>query len=89
MVYGQAWLVEALFSAMRPLLRRAMIFIAAWPAQGFACTLCHSPQAVSVRARLLQPDLWFNLCAILLPLALLAWTVGMVAVGPANRRRAR
>ncbi len=70
---------------MHPVLRIVMITFGTWPAQGFACTLCHSPQAVSVRARLLQPDLWFNLCAVLLPLALLAWTVGMVAIGPRDR----
>ena len=74
---------------MHPIFRIAMIAIGAWPARGFACTLCHSAQAVSVRARLLQPDLWFNLCAVLLPLALLAWAIGMVAIGPTGRNPAR
>jgi hypothetical protein len=55
-----------------------------WPAQAFACTLCDSAQAVSVRARLLQPDLWFNLCAVLVPLALFAAVVALVARHPAR-----
>jgi hypothetical protein len=53
-----------------------------WPAQALACTLCDSSQAASVRARLLQPDVWLNLGAILLPLALLAGILVMVARNP-------
>jgi len=74
---------------MRLVLRLAMIVVGAWPVRGFACTMCHSPQAVSVRARLLQPDLWFNLCATLLPLLLLAWMIGMVATPSTSRSHAR
>lgn len=55
-----------------------------WSVDAFACTLCHSPQAVSVRARLLQSDLWSNLFMVVLPIALLGWIIAMVAHGPAG-----
>jgi hypothetical protein len=64
-------------------IRLALIATAgSWPAQAVACTLCDSIQATSVRARLLQPDLWLNLGAILLPLALLAGILMTVARNP-------
>ena len=73
---------------MRPPFHIVLIATAGvWPAQAFACTLCDSVQAISVRARLLQPDLWLNLGAILLPLALLTGILVIVARVPAGRRR--
>ena len=53
----------------------------------FACTLCDSAQAVSVRARLVQPDLWLTLCAIMAPLALLAGIIALIAHDPAGASR--
>lgn len=38
--------------------------------EAFACTLCHSPRATSIRARLLEPDSWF---AIAVRHALTRW----------------
>lgn len=62
--------------------------IVAWPVPAAACILCHSPQSISVRARLLQPDLWLNLGAVALPLAVMAWIVALVCLGPVTEREA-
>ena len=72
---------------MRASFFTALIAAGAWPARAIACTLCDSVQAVSVRARLLQPDLWLNLGAILLPLIMLMGILAVVARDPAGRRR--
>jgi hypothetical protein len=75
---------------MRPASCTATIaFIGSWPVQAFACTLCHSQQAASIRARLLQSDLLLNLCAVVLPLALLAWIIALIASGSTGGSRAR
>lgn len=71
---------------MRPLLTFIVALGAMTPAEVFACTLCHSPQATLIRARLLQPDLWFNVCAIALPIALLASIVAVVHFDPVGRQ---
>jgi len=71
---------------MRRLLRLILAIGVMTPTQVLACTLCDSPQATSIRARLLQPDLWFNLCAIALPIALLASIVAVVHFDPVGRR---
>ncbi|MCC2975455.1 hypothetical protein LK533_02055 [Sphingomonas sp. PL-96] len=55
------------------------------PAPALACTLCHSPQAVSVRERLLSPDLWWNACAVVLPLLFLLALVALVLREPGER----
>jgi hypothetical protein len=51
-----------------------------------ACTLCHSPQAASVRERLLAPDLWWNGCAVALPLVFLLSVVALVLREPIARK---
>ena len=71
---------------MRRPLRLLLAVSVLQPAEVFACTLCHTPQATSIRARLLQPDLWFNLCAVALPIALLASIVAVIHFGPVGRR---
>ncbi|GEM_PF-6513945 len=48
-----------------------------------ACTLCHSSQAISIRARLLGPDLLWNLAAVVLPLTLLLAVIVLVLHEPA------
>ena len=55
------------------------------PAPALACTLCHSPQAASVRERLLSPDLWWNACAVALPLLFLLAVVALVVREPGER----
>jgi hypothetical protein len=70
---------------VRQLLRLILVIGAMIPTEVLACTLCDSPQATSIRARLLQPDLWFNLCAIALPIALLASIVAVVHFDPVGR----
>ena len=67
------------------LLRLALALTLAAPVDAFACTLCGSPQAISVRARLLQPDLWFNLFAVALPLVLLGLVVAFARRDPVGR----
>ena len=57
------------------------------PVPALACTLCHSPQAASVRERLLAPDLWWNACAVALPLMLLLSVVALVVREPRERSR--
>ena len=59
--------------------------VALQPATAAACTLCYSRQAILVRERLCQDDLWWNGCAILLPLALLASIVALAAHEPRHR----
>jgi hypothetical protein len=72
---------------MRQPLRLLLLAASVWqPAEVFACTLCDSPQATSIRARLFQPDLWFNLCAVSLPIALLASIVAVIHFEPASRQ---
>jgi ABC-type phosphate transport system auxiliary subunit len=74
--------------AMRPIFHIAVIgTIGVWPAQALACTLCDSGQAISVRARLLQPDLWLNLGAVGLPLVMLAGVIALVAHDPRGGSR--
>ncbi|MBB3911142.1 hypothetical protein [Sphingomonas desiccabilis] len=55
------------------------------PMPALACTLCHSPQAASVRERLLAADLWWNACAVALPLMLLLSVVALVVREPGKR----
>ena len=57
------------------------------PVPALACSLCHSPQAASVRERLLAPDLWWNACAVALPLMLLLSVVALVVREPRERSR--
>lgn len=57
------------------------------PVPALACTLCHSPQATSVRERLLAGDLWWNACAVALPLTLLLAVVALVLREPEERSR--
>ncbi|WP_420139465.1 hypothetical protein [Sphingomonas sp.] len=64
-----------------------LAIVVAVHAPAFACTLCHSPQSASIRERLLQPDLWLNLGAILFPIGLLVWIVALVAHAPAAKDR--
>ena len=52
----------------------------------FACTLCHSEPALSVRARLMEPDLAWNVATILLPLTGLLAIVAWVAYEPKKQR---
>jgi hypothetical protein len=59
------------------------------PTPALACTLCHSPQAASVRERLLAPDLWWNGCAVALPLVLLLSVVALVLREPIAPRSDR
>jgi hypothetical protein len=47
-----------------------------------ACTLCHSVQATSIRARLFGPDLLWTLSAVMLPLALLLCILALVLREP-------
>lgn len=54
------------FAASVRMSATAVFALLAGPAM--ACTLCNSSQAMSVRARLLEPDLLWNAAAILLPL---------------------
>lgn len=71
---------------MRPAISIVTVaLMGTWPVQAFACTLCHSEQAASVRARLLQSDIWLNACTVVLPLAMLAWIIALVVSGPAGR----
>ena len=70
-------------TTMRTALRTAIAAsIIGWSGVASACTLCHSEQAASVRARLLQADLAINACAVVLPLVALAWVIALVAHGP-------
>jgi hypothetical protein len=55
-----------------------------FPVPALACTLCRSAQATSIRERLLAPDLWWNACAIVLPLLLLLSLVTLAAREPAT-----
>jgi hypothetical protein len=57
----------------------------AWPDAAFACTLCYSPQAVSLRAQLFDGNLWWMGAAILLPIVLLLLIVAVVAREPRCR----
>jgi hypothetical protein len=59
--------------------------LALFPAPALACTLCHSPQAASVRERLLSPDLWWNACALVLPLLFLLTVLAAVVREPVER----
>jgi hypothetical protein len=61
-------------------LASALAGIGAGPA--FACTLCPSAQAISIRARLFGPDLWANLAAVSLPLLLLLAIIARIAREP-------
>jgi hypothetical protein len=83
------WLVDKsgapkhIGSIMRIALSTVIIVsFGSWPISAFACILCHSEPAASVRERLLQPDLVINALAVALPLALLAWVVALVAGRP-------
>jgi hypothetical protein len=70
-------------SMLRIVLRTGIVISAgAWPVSAFACTLCHTEQAAAVRARVLQSDLIFNAGAVVLPLALLACMIALIARGP-------
>ena len=60
----------------------ATLVFALLPSSAKACTLCHSAQAISVRERLLGPDLALNLAAILLPVTALLAIVALVARDP-------
>ncbi|MGK6325128.1 hypothetical protein ACMGDM_18845 [Sphingomonas sp. DT-51] len=60
----------------------AMLLFALLPSPAAACTLCHSAPAISVRERLLSPDLASNLAAILLPVTALLAIVALVARDP-------
>jgi hypothetical protein len=63
--------------------RAGFAFLAALLAgPAHACTLCDSVQAMSVRARLLAHDLWWNACAVALPLVLLLVVIGWIAYEP-------
>ena len=59
----------------------ALFALLAGPAM--ACTLCNSTQAMSVRARLLEPDLLWNAAAIMLPLLGLLAIIALAVREPA------
>lgn len=52
------------------------------PTSTLACTLCHSLPALTIRARILGPDLSWNVAAMLLPLFLLGAIVAIVCYEP-------
>jgi hypothetical protein len=60
----------------------AALLLALLPSPAAACTLCHSARAISVRERLLGPDLTSNLAAILLPVTALLAIVALLARDP-------
>jgi hypothetical protein len=62
-----------------------VVLVSLSPAPALACTLCHSPQAASVRERLLSPDLWWNACAVALPILFLLAVVALVVREPGER----
>lgn len=70
--------------ALRQLLPAAVAAVG-WPAPAWACTLCGSAAAVSVRARLLDGGLGWNALAVLLPIAVLLLIIAAVAYEPGPR----
>ena len=72
-------------TARRRALKAAAVTLAGWPGWAVACTLCNSRQAVSIRARLFEGDLWWNAAAVLLPISLLLLLVAAVAREPRGR----
>jgi predicted permease len=60
----------------------AAVVLLLLPVPALACTLCQSAQAASIRDRLMAPDLWWNACAIILPLSLLLAVVALVLREP-------
>lgn len=63
---------------------RAVLFFAAMfvSAQSFACTLCHSPVAEEVRARLFDSDFLANLAMVTLPALILFGVIFYAARTP-------
>ena len=65
----------------------AALGLLALPGAAMACTLCDSAQAVSIRQRLFDGELWRNGAAVLLPIALLLLIVAAVGRDPAAAGR--
>ena len=63
----------------------AAMALVGWPGVAIACTLCGSPQAVSVRTLLFGSDWWWTGAAVLLPLPILLSIVAAVSHEPRKR----
>ncbi|SFR81889.1 hypothetical protein [Sphingomonas jatrophae] len=60
-------------------LRALLVPLALTPLPAAACTLCRSDAAEAIRARLVAPDLAWNLCVTAIPLLLLLAIIAAVA----------
>ena len=90
MVVGRARFEMGETPGWRLALRAALPAGAAFlPAPVLGCTLCHSDIATLLRARVLAPDVWWNACAVAVPLLLLFAVVAIVAFEPTNMRAGR